>query len=279
MSYKRASKEFVKKSMKFTAYLFRGTRIGFIIYLRLLKVLNHSFKNSNIEFLIKMNPNNFEYLLNLKSKSQSQQNQDLFVISELNLVKLPFKGFFVEIGAANGINLSNTYLLETEFNWSGILVEPAIIWHQELVKNRPNSILDFNCAHNSSGISLNFYQTDIPELSTLKEFSDKDNNVKLRDKRIEYKVKTITLNDLFIKHEAPRHINYLSLDTEGSEFDILNSVNFEIFTFDIITVEHNFTPQRVEIHKLLTSRGFVRKFEDISGFDDWYVNESIISKP
>ena len=46
------------------------------------------------------------------------------------------KNFFVEFGATNGITHSNTYMLEKELNWDGILVEPARIWHEELIMNR-----------------------------------------------------------------------------------------------------------------------------------------------
>lgn len=56
------------------------------------------------------------------SQSYSQLRQDLFVLNQLKFKK---NAFFVEFGATNGINLSNTYLLEKKFNWNGILVEPA----------------------------------------------------------------------------------------------------------------------------------------------------------
>ena len=46
------------------------------------------------------------------------------------------KGYFIEIGAADGKYLSNTYMLEKDFNWSGLVVEPAKMWAQEIVKNR-----------------------------------------------------------------------------------------------------------------------------------------------
>ena len=55
------------------------------------------------------------YLIALKIQNL-QLRQDLFVINELNFKK---KGFFCEFGACDGIELSNSYLLEKKFNWQG----------------------------------------------------------------------------------------------------------------------------------------------------------------
>ncbi|MEY8838331.1 FkbM family methyltransferase, partial [Cribrihabitans sp. XS_ASV171] len=64
---------------------------------------------------------------------------------------------------------------------------------------------------------------------------------------------------------------YISIDTEGSELDILQAVDFDRWTFGAMTVEHNFQPQREPIQALLTEKGYVRVMEECSMFDDWYV--------
>ena len=66
----------------------------------------------------------------------SQLGQDLAVI---DFYKEKKDGFFVEIGAVDGIEISNTYLLETKYNWKGICVEAIPDKFEKLVKNRPNS--------------------------------------------------------------------------------------------------------------------------------------------
>jgi hypothetical protein len=78
---------------------------------------------------------------NIKAPSKSQIFQDLFV-----LLSTGFKqhGYFVEFGATNGVDLSNTYLLEKHFQWNGILAEPSKAWHQKLKENRSCS-LEFDC--------------------------------------------------------------------------------------------------------------------------------------
>jgi hypothetical protein len=86
-----------------------------------------------------------------------------------------------------------------------------------------------------------------------------------------YGVDTISLNDLLEQFNAPSRIDYLSIDTEGSELRILSSLDFQKYDIRIITVEHNGTQQREKIFSLLSSKGFVRKFQEFSLFDDWYV--------
>jgi hypothetical protein len=81
------------------------------------------------------------FLYNLKNKklnkylteSKSELRQDLFVLNELKFKK---NGFFVEFGAGNGVDSSNTYLLEKKFNWNGIISEPAKIFEKQLKKVR-----------------------------------------------------------------------------------------------------------------------------------------------
>jgi hypothetical protein len=66
------------------------------------------------------------------------------------------------------------------------------------------------------------------------------------------------------------------VDTEGSEFEILQAFDFQKFDVRIITVEHNFTMNRERICALLESRGFLRVFERFSMWDDWYRKLSLI---
>ena len=71
-------------------------------------------------------------------------------------------------------------------------------------------------------------------------------------------------------------IDYLSIDTEGSEFEILSNFDFETWKFAVITVEHNYTHDRERIYRLLSNYGYQRKFENLSAFDDWYINTELI---
>ena len=79
------------------------------------------------------------------------------------------------------------------------------------------------------------------------------------------------MNDFLIKYNAPNVVDYLSIDTEGSEYAILENFNFNKYKFRVITVEHNYTKNRQKIFDLLTNNGYLRKYEELSMFDDWYV--------
>jgi len=81
----------------------------------------------------------------------------------------------------------------------------------------------------------------------------------------------------FHRPVAPREIDYVSIDTEGSELAILQAFDFADFDIKIMTVEHNFIESnRQEVFKLLSGKGFMRLFESLSKFDDWYVKRSLI---
>jgi FkbM family methyltransferase len=242
-----------------------------IIKLDFFKTLNDTnLKNNDLKKKIALlqvinNENNKN--INDLLLSESQLGQDLFVLNELKYKK---NGYFVEFGAGNGKHLSNTYLLEKKYNWSGILAEPAKCWHNDLLKNRTCSIC-FDLVNVDSGLDLDFFE--FYSSSTLKKFEDKVvlNNLKINNEKAkEYRVNSININDMLIKYNAPYLIDYLSIDTEGGELEILKSINFKKNKFKIITCEHNYK-NKDEISKFLRNNGYTIRFENNSFFDGWYV--------
>jgi FkbM family methyltransferase len=207
------------------------------------------------------------YVLKNFNFANAQIFQDLFVLFMTNEKR---GGYFVEFGATNGVTLSNSYLLEKSFGWDGILAEPARCWHAELRTNR-NCKVEMNCVWDKSGEQLEFNEVSSQELSTINVFSGSDGRTKERQNGNVYLVETISLNELLEKHGAPHEIDYLSVDTEGSELTILSNFDFSKYKINIITVEHNFTKEREKIHDLLMVNGYKRVFEKFSNWDDWYI--------
>jgi FkbM family methyltransferase len=201
------------------------------------------------------------------TRSSSQFLQDLWVAHELKSRK---NGFFVEFGAADGIRSSNSYFLEAELGWRGIVAEPARIWYPALRNNRA-CFIDDRCVWTQSGQSVAFNQPAIALHSTIDSYSDGDMHAETRKEGQRYAVETVSLNDLLAFWGAPRRIDYLSIDTEGSELDILQAFDFAAYDVRLITVEHNHTDQRQPLFDLLTAKGYQRKFEKLSNVDDWYV--------
>lgn len=199
-------------------------------------------------------------------KCKSQLGQEIFALNENNFMQ---NGFFVEFGATNGLDLSNTYLLEKEFGWSGILAEPAKLWHQDLRKNRA-CIIDHRCVWGKSKEILSFHEAENAEFSTIQTLVGNDMYKDHRKSGIQYPVNTISLEDLLREYSAPKVINYLSIDTEGSEYEILSNFNFDAYEIKVITCEHNYSSDRELIYKLLTSKGFSRIQSNNTKWDDWY---------
>jgi FkbM family methyltransferase len=206
------------------------------------------------------------------ARSRSQLFQDLFVVF---LFKGKRNGFFVEFGATNGLDLSNTAILEQDFQSRGLLAEPAKCWHAALKSNR-SARVDHRCVWSNTGETLAFKESETAELSTLATLTAADFNKAGRTTGKVYDVETIALNDLLKAHNCPKQIDYISIDTEGSELEILRAFNFDDYEIGIITVEHNFRePDRQAISDLLTSKGYMRLFEAFSRIDDWYAKKSI----
>ena len=214
----------------------------------------------------------FDKIFENLTHSKSQNFQDIFVLSVLDFKE---KGFFVEFGASNGIQLSNTYILEKNFGWNGILAEPAKYLHNDLIKNR-NVHIDLDCVWLSTDEKVKFWELQKdPYCSGIPTYGKKIKKKVLRSKG-EYFVRTISLKDLLRRYKAPYEIDYLSIDTEGTEFEIIQDFDFNKYKFNVISIEHNFnTLDRNKQFELLTSRGYKRVLESISKWDDWYIHSSI----
>lgn len=199
--------------------------------------------------------------------SKAQLRQDLFALS---VVGFGEPGYFVEFGASDGMHLSNTWLLEKRFGWTGLLAEPARVWHRALAANRSCRI-DQRCVWRSTGEIVGFDETNIAELSTISAFSKSDVHESLRTASSRYDVETVSLLDLLDGAGAPREIQYLSIDTEGSEYEILKAFDFDKYRFKVITCEHNYGENRKRVAELLSGKGYLQVHPEISRFDDWFV--------
>jgi FkbM family methyltransferase len=200
-----------------------------------------------------------------QSRSRSQLGQDLWVLEKLNWKQ---GGFFVEFGATDGVLLSNTWLLEKSFQWQGICAEPNPKFFEQLRRNR-TCHLSSACVHRASGEKMRFVLADV--YGGLVAHAREDDHLA---KRAAYEangevmqVETISLMDLLDRYNAPQVIDYLSIDTEGSEFTILEGIDWERYQFRCITVEHNFAAQRQQICSLLMANGY--ELHEAQ-WDDWY---------
>ena len=212
---------------------------------------------------------------------KSQLYQDVFAAF---IIGNKFDKTFLEFGATNGFDLSNSYMLEKVLGWKGTLSEPSTQWHDELKKNRPFSDIITDCIWSESGKELNFFMSDVGIASTLDAFKESDrlSMPKNTDARIKngknIYVKTISLNDVIQKNFKGRSPSYISIDTEGSEYEILRTFDFTKFRPAVFTIEHNFTNQQEKIDNLMQLNNYVRVFKKITAFDAWYVSNEVLNK-
>ena len=209
---------------------------------------------------------------------KSQLYQDVFASF---IIDKNFNKTFLEFGATDGIDLSNTYVLEKNFGWNGSLSEPSPQWHKNLKNNRPNSNIITECIWSKSGEVLDFFESDVGVLSTISEYKESD-KVSIPGNTIErvrsgklVKVETISLNDVIHKSFNSVAPSYISIDTEGSEYEILRFFNFKKFRPVVFTIEHNFTEIENKIDGLMFENDYVRIFKEFTAFDAWYISKEV----
>jgi FkbM family methyltransferase len=178
----------------------------------------------------------------------------------------PIEGYFVEVGVGDGEHLSNTYLLEKEFGWQGLLVEPNAAFHAS-IRERRKARLDPRAAYSAGDGTVNFLECG--ELSQIQSVTTQDAH---RRRGNEVRVDAATLTRILQEAGAPERIAFLSVDTEGSEPDVLRGIDFGHYRFDFIAVEHNYVPaRRVEIFTILNTAGYKKIETTASHWDDWFL--------
>lgn len=210
-----------------------------------------------------------------KGQSTSQCRQDLIIamLSEWSL-----NGQVIEVGATDGIFLSNSFMLEAVFNWDSVLVEPSRIWHKGLFRNRPNAEIFIDAVSSESGVKVKFTQTEFAELSGITSSLPSDYWSKERLHSIQYEVETITLDEICRRQIATDRFLAVSIDIEGGEFDAISGFVEFIKFASVILAENNGDQSKIEsIDNLVFSHGrFVRIDWPFESFDSWYVNRDLL---
>ena len=213
--------------------------------------------------------------------SKSQLYQDVFASF---IVDGKFEKTFLEFGATNGIDLSNSYSLETFKGWTGVLSEPSPQWHHDLIKNRNKTKIITKCIWSQSEKKLDFFMSDVGALSTIKDFVDSDkssmpgNTAQRKKGGKTVSVETISLNDVIKEYFNDEVPSYISVDTEGSEYEILKSFDLNVYRPKLLTIEHNFTDQQKHIDSLMKNNNYERIFEKLTLFDAWYVSREVLKE-
>ena len=192
----------------------------------------------------------------------SQDKQDQYL--ETHIFKGYKNGVFMDIGAHDGKSINNTLYFEESNNWTGVNVEPIKKVYNDLVVNRPNCI-NINCAVcNNDGISEFICNKGYTEMiSGIKDTFDPRHMQRLQRENRRYgstteiiEVETKKLETICDSHKIS-HINYLSIDVEGAEFEVIKSINFDKIYIDVIAFENNYNNASIPIIKYLEERNYV----------------------
>jgi len=212
---------------------------------------------------------NLEKKFNWNNSFYSQFGQDKFIND--NFFKNLKNGFFVEIGAYDGISGSNCFYFEKFMNWTGIAVEPSQRQFEFLQKNR-------NCKCINKAVTKKIEKKEFIDViqgyTMMSGINDKSYQKTLDIINADSKtniqkiiIETSTFNQIVGNNNF---IDYLSIDVEGGELDILNSIDFDFYNIKVISVENNY-PKEIFFNDLLIKKGF--DYFDKIGVDEIYFNK------
>lgn len=186
-------------------------------------------------------------------KKFNNKFRKFFGLHEMDRLMLEFinynNGFFIEVGANDGINQSNTLHFERFKKWKGILIEPNYDNFLKLKKNRSSRNYFFNNAAVSFSYNKKFVEFDYlnlmsfgknleSDIQDINSFcSDGIRYLHKGEKRYFFNSEAITLQKAMNLSNAPKRIDFFSLDVEGAEIEVLKGINFEEYKFKFILVE------------------------------------------
>lgn len=199
-----------------------------------------------------------------KGVNETQLNQDIFAL----LINGFNSGYFLEIGANDGFSLSNTLYLEDSFGWHGILVEANPKYYDSLIHRK--SIIVNKAITESDGI---FHFTDAGLYGGLSETLD-DTHRDITGKASIINVDGCRLEDVLSENQAPKVIDFVSIDVEGGEYLILKQLcDLKNYRFKCGCIEHNYRGNDQYIFKeLLENAGYSVFWEGSTGHDLYFID-------
>ena len=195
-------------------------------------------------------------------KSYSQLGADLIAYA---LHKGKKDGFYVDIGAHNGVDISNSLLFEN-LGWRGFCVEANPKTFERLRKNRKCDC--YNLAVFSKNVGkMRLATTSADALDSLEVNLTPKHKKRMqfeggRDENLQFvEVQSASFGEIMAKYPSITHIDFMSLDIEGGEFEVLKGIDFDKYTFSLMAIEHNGVAEAIKkITALLESKGYKMLF-------------------
>ena len=195
---------------------------------------------------------------------RSEAGQDLWVFGEV--FNEQRNGFFLDIGAHDGVAISNTYILENRYDWRGICIEANPDTFEVLRKNRRCQCVNA-CLDQAEGTAAFAKRGVYGGIIS----SETDNKPDSPEGDVIVVVPTTTLSNLLGKLSAPKKIDYLSIDIEGAEERVLKGFPFSDYQISCITVER---PSQA-LRTIFEANGFTL-IKEIPGLDCFYLHKDML---
>ena len=219
--------------------------------------------------------------IGIKAEYYSQSGQDQWLNETIFFNKTG--GVFIDIGAHDGISYSNSYFFEKERSWTGVCIEPMPDVFQLLKNNRKCKCIqacisdieetaDFLRIINKENKEIEMFSGLIKKYCEPHRYTLEHSVFPESGGHFIIRVQCLLLNNI-LRESGFVHIDYLSIDTEGGELDILKSIDFNCFSIDVISVENNY--YGIEIKDFLESKGY--QFIARVGYDEIYRSRKYVA--
>lgn len=199
----------------------------------------------------------------------SQAGQDEWVADVFGYKR---GGYYLDVGAYDGVDISNTLFFERHLGWSGMCIEALPRAYDQLCANRNSTNLNIAITDYNGKCFIN-------DNSSMSQVSKDYTGIE---------VECRTLESVLLEYQAPLYIDYLSIDIEGNEYMALKNFNFDKWKIGVITAEHNLylngPDLKNDLYGLLSDNKFIRVVENVTSlngtepFEDWYINKEIIKE-
>ena len=211
-----------------------------------------------------------------KRRLYSQCNQDYIVYN--NFFKNKKDGIFCDVGGNHPLNINNTRYFE-ELGWSGYVFEPLPYMKPLWEKHRKTKFFPFSVSDKNDTLTFSILKDATgweDMLSFVKETRNEDYGYETEETTI----KVRPLGEVF-KEENITYIDYMSIDVEGHELNVLKGIDFEKVRINVLTIENN-PPQNPifgneEIRKIMFNNDYIL-WGRIMGLDDIYVHRDFLNE-
>tara|TARA_B100001564_G_C20642719_1_gene672954 strand:- start:1140 stop:1931 length:792 start_codon:yes stop_codon:yes gene_type:complete len=202
-----------------------------------------------------------------KFRFYSQQNEDKHLLKNFKIENVK-NGTYLEVGAYDGVYFSNTLFLQNEFKFSGILIEPQKDLYEKLIKNRPSDFVVNSAISNSVQDKVEFIGDNLE--------AGIRSNIRTNLEKFplwkSYKVDNVKMAKIIDK-SGFKYIDVMFIDTEGSELEVIKSIDFS-FPISIIIVEANEINSQEDqlMFQILEENGFKFYFQIRGNY--WFYNQN-----